>query len=187
MNDTLRLFESYLTGDFDNAAQIAAERAAGAALHPEARHVNRNLNGRIDHLPGDLEGFFVLEESWYTQNGRTNAMPHLFLFTLNGEGKVTLTSYEAPAGLPRDRFTNANPDLRLDYRTLKVSEKFTPLVYTLDGEGVFYGRCVSRFSADTTFTLEEWIGPEVLLVDERMEKAGRVLIGVPSPIEYRRI
>lgn len=51
----------------------------------------------------------------------------------------------------------------------------------------FYGRCVSRLSADTTLTLEEWIGPEVLLVTEILEKAGRVLVGVPSPIEYRRI
>ena len=187
MNDTLKRFESCLTGDFDNSAQIAAQQAAGKVTHPAARHVSRNVNSRVGHLPADPGGFFVLEESYYTRDGRTNAMPHLFFFSSDAPGRVELDSYDLPKDLPRAELVNGNPALRFDYRGLSRSETFTPLVYQEDERGVFYGRCVSRLSADTTLTLEEWIGPEVLLVTEILEKAGRVLVGVPSPIEYRRI
>ena len=114
-------------------------------------------------------------------------MPHLFFYSSDAPGRVKLDSYDLPKDLPRAELVNGNPALRFDYRGLSRSETFTPLVYQEDERGVFYGRCVSRLSADTTLTLEEWIGPEVLLVTEILEKAGRVLVGVPSPIEYRRI
>ena len=76
--------------------------------------------------------------------------------------------------------------MKLDYQTLTISEKFTPLIYHYESD-VFYGKCISQFTADTTFTLEEWIKKDELLVTEILEKKGRVIIGVPSPIEYRRI
>ena len=109
MNDTLKRFESCLTGDFDNSAQIAAQEAAGSVTHPAARHVSRNVNDRVDHLLGDPGGFFVLEESYYTQNGRTNAMPHLFFFSSDAPGCVRLDSYDLPKDLPRAQLTNDNP------------------------------------------------------------------------------
>ena len=66
--------------------------------------MNTVLNDRIDGLPEDFNGVFMLEESDYTVNGRTNPMPHLFLFTLEPDGRVKLTSYDMPAGYTKETF-----------------------------------------------------------------------------------
>ena len=154
------------------------------------------MDDKIENLPDDINGVFILEESYYTtlkvfdaglvNETRTRQAPHLFFFTLNEENNVKLISYEVPKDFPRHEFTNDNPNLKLDYQTLTISEKFTPLIYHYEND-VFYGKCISQFTADTTFTLEEWIKKDELLVTEILEKKGRVIIGVPSPIEYRRI
>lgn len=91
--------------------------------HPYAEHVNRIVNNKIENLPEGLNGFFVLEESYYTglKTGRKNALPHLFFFTEDEQGRVKLISYETLVDYPRKDFTNSNPNLKLDYNTLKVS------------------------------------------------------------------
>ena len=94
----LQEFVSLLAGTFYNRDQLAAFEAQGITGYPAARHVNTVLNDRIDGFPADFNGVFLLEESDYTVNGRTNPMPHLFLFTLESDGRVKLTSYDMPAG-----------------------------------------------------------------------------------------
>ena len=128
----LKEFTAMLCGSFDNSVQLERFAAQGITGYPEARHVNTRINDHIDHLPEDFAGEFVLEESYYTVGGRTNAMPHLFLFTEEGDC-VKLTSYEMPEGYTKDTFTAAGLG-RLDYRTLRPSATFTPALYRKNGE-----------------------------------------------------
>ncbi|MDU6983241.1 MAG: hypothetical protein E6371_02390 [Terrisporobacter othiniensis] len=51
--------------------------------YPKACHINGICNTKIKNLTKDFKGYFVIKESYYEQGGRINALPHLFLFTLN--------------------------------------------------------------------------------------------------------
>lgn len=134
-------------------------------------------------MPNDFEGIFILEESYYTINGRTNAMPHLFLFTEDNE-KVTLTSYEMPEGYTKDTFTYKNIE-NIDFNSLKLSEKFTPAIYEYKN-GVWEGGSVSNFTPVMKFTLFEKFSEEVLEVSEIIEVNGKRTFGYDIPLEYRR-
>lgn len=171
-------FVKTLCGRFDNAAQIQELEKEGITDFPFARHVNTVCNDKITGLPADFPGKFVLEESYYTTNGKTHASPHLFLFTEEGEG-VKLTSYELPKG--SDTYETMAP---MAYADLKVSEKFTPAIYTLQ-DGVWEGGSVSMFSPVLKFTLFERFSPEVLEVTETMEVNGKRTFGYDRPILYR--
>lgn len=176
----LDAFLKILCGHFDNAAQIQELEREGVTDFPFARHVNTVCNDQITGLPADFPGKFVLEESYYTTNGKTHASPHLFLFTQEGED-VKLTSYELPKG--SDTYETMAP---MAYEDLKVSEKFTPAVYTLR-DGVWEGGSVSMFSPVLKFTLFERFSPEVLEVSETMEVNGKRTFGYDQPILYRPI
>ena len=173
-------FTAMLCGSFDNSVQLERFAAQGITGYPEARHVNTRINDHIDHLPEDFAGEFVLEESYYTVGGRTNAMPHLFLFTEEGDC-VKLTSYEMPEGYTKDTFTAAGLG-RLDYRTLRPSATFTPALYHKNGEW-FEGGSESMFTSVLKFSLYERFSNEV---SESMEKDGRRTFGYDLPLEYRR-
>ena len=77
LDEFLRL----LCGRFDNTRQLEELRRSGSPALPLAEHVNTVCNDKIDGLPADFAGAFVLEESYYTTEGKTHASPHLFLFT----------------------------------------------------------------------------------------------------------
>lgn len=181
--ELLREFTGLLCGTFDNTVQLRRFAAEGINGYPEARHVNTRINDRIDHLPGDFAGEFVLEESYYTVNGHTNAMPHLFLFTQEGDS-IRLTSYELPEGYTKETFTAAGLG-RLDYRKLRVSPTFTPAIYHKNGSW-FEGGSESMFTPVLKFKLYERFSQEVLEVNESMEKDGRRTFGYDLPLEYRR-
>ena len=91
----LDAFLALLCGRFDNARQLEELKQTGGPALPYAEHVNTICNEKIAGLPADFPGKFVLEESYYTTDGRTHASPHLFLFTEEGEA-VKLTSYQLP-------------------------------------------------------------------------------------------
>ena len=95
---TLSEFVDLLCGRFDNREQFEQRQAAGDTSFPFARHVNTLCNQKISGLPADFPGLFLLEESYYTVQGRTNASPHLFCFTQEADG-VLLTSYDLPREL----------------------------------------------------------------------------------------
>ena len=148
-------FTAMLCGSFDNSVQLERFAAQGITGYPEARHVTP----------------------------RTNAMPHLFLFTEEGDC-VKLTSYEMPEGYTKDTFTAAGLG-RLDYRTLRPSATFTPALYRKNGEW-FEGGSESMFTPVLKFSLYERFSNEVLEVSESMEKDGRRTFGYDLPLEYRR-
>ena len=79
LDEFLRL----LCGRFDNTRQLEELRRSGGPALPLAEHVNTVCNDKIDGLPADFAGAFVLEESYYTTEGKTHASPHLFLYTLH--------------------------------------------------------------------------------------------------------
>ena len=178
----LEEFVSLLTGRFNNDAQYQEKQKEGLSF-PYAEHVNTVCNQKINGLPADFAGVFMVEESYYTTDGKTHPAHHLFLFT-EEEAGIRLTSYEVPAGYGKDSFTYAN--LRpVEYADLKPSAKFTPALYT-EKDGVWEGGSVSHFSPVLTFTLFERFSKECLEVTETMEMNGRPTFGYGEPILYRR-
>lgn len=180
---SLHDFIGLLEGCFDNREQFEDKKKQGMQF-PYAKHINTVCNGRIADLPQDFAGVFLLEESYYTSNGKTHASPHLFLFT-EENGAVTLTSYQMPEGYTNDTFTAGKIE-KLSFQELKVSEKFTPAVYTLRN-GVWEGGSVSMFSPVLKFTLFERFSAEWLEVSESMEVNGKRTFGYDEPIIYKRI
>ena len=171
-----------LCGRFDNRQQYEAMQAAGKPF-PYAEHVNTACNDKIQNLPADFAGVFLLEESYYTTEGKTHASPHLFLFTEEGEA-VKLTSYQLPKAADGGAATYETlPPLK--WEDLEISEKFTPALYTLH-DGVWEGGSVSMFSPVLKFTLYERFSQESLEVAETMEVNGKRTFGYDVPIVYRR-
>ena len=173
----LNEFMQILTGHFNNKEQYEAKKGEN---FPYAEHVNTACNDKIQGLPADFAGVFMVEESYFTANGSTHAAPHLFLFTQEEKG-IKLTSYELSA---KD-VTFADFQL-INYDELKESAKFTPAYY-VKKEGIYEGGSVSHFSPVLTFTLFERFSPEWLEVSEMMEVNGKRTFGYDEPIIYERV
>ncbi len=92
----LENFVGMMTGHFDNKDQFNKMQAEGK-IYPYAEHVNTICNDKINNLPEDFKGKFVVEESYYEINGKRHASPHLFLITEIEQG-ILLSSYEIPKG-----------------------------------------------------------------------------------------
>lgn len=182
----LDVFVKNLCGTFNNDEQIESELKKGEVKHPYAKHINGICNDKIKNLPKDFKGYFVIEESYYKQGNFTNILPHLFLFTLNEDNKVVLTSYELPEGVKKEDFRNDNESLTMDYNDLIVSEKFTPMVYD-ESDGVFTGESISHFSPVTKFELKERIEDSTLYVSEVFYKNDKITFGFVDPLIYKRI
>ena len=73
-------FLSILCGHFDNAAQVRKLEEQGVRNFPFAEHVNTVCQDKITGLPTDFHGKFVLEESYYTTDGKP--MPRRTSFSL---------------------------------------------------------------------------------------------------------
>lgn len=181
--ERLQQFTQLLCGSFDNAAQFRQMQAKGEASFPFARHVNTPCNEKIRGLPQGFDGVFVVEESYYTVNGRTHASPHLFLFTQQGEN-IKLTSCDLPQGCGKAGFTFETMG-EVAFGDLSPSKKFTPAVYTCRG-GVWEGGSTSMFTPALKFTLFERFSSEGLEVSETMEMNGKRTFGYDVPILYRR-
>lgn len=179
----LDCFINILIGHFDNLEQYNILKHQGISNFPFAEHINTICNDKIINLPEDFNGIFIVEESYYTINGKTNALPHLFLFIEEKEG-IKLISYEIPNGYDKTTFTYANLKA-IDYCHLKLSERFTPATYVLK-DGVWEGGSVSMFSPILKFTLFERFSEEKLEVSESMEVNGKRTFGYDEPIIYKR-
>lgn len=184
--NVLDTFVKNLCGTFNNDAQIKEQVSSGKVTHPCAKHINGVCNNKIENLPEDFDGYFVIEESYYKQGNFNNILPHLFLFTLNEEGKVLLTSYELPNGVSKEDFRNDNDDLVMDYNTLVKSEKFTPMIYN-ESNGIFTGESTSYFTPVTKFILKEKIDKDILYVSEVFYKNDKITFGFVDPIVYERV
>lgn len=182
----LNRFLKNLCGEFNNDKQIKEELTMGKVIHPKAKHINDICNDKIKNLPNDFKGYFVIEESYYNLGNRKNILPHLFLFELNEDNKVVLTSYELPEGISKEEFRNDNKELIMDYTKLVKSSKFTPMIYD-EVDGVFRGECVSEFGPDFFFTLKETTSSDKLIVSEVFRKNGKITFGFENPIIYDKL
>ena len=70
----LENFVGMMTGHFDNKDQFKEMQAEGKT-YPYAEHVNTICNDKINNLPEDFKGKFVVEESYYEMNGKRHASP----------------------------------------------------------------------------------------------------------------
>ena len=184
--DILKKFINDLCGDFNNDKQIEEQENKGEITHPKAKHINRIANDKIINLPSDFKGYFIIEESYYEIRNRKNTLPHLFLFTLNENNKIVLTSYDLPTDFSKEDFRNDNSELIIDYNKLVKSEKFTPMIYKKVNNG-FEGHSVSDFGGGVKFTLKERIEEDKLYVSEVFEKNGKITFGFVDPIIYDKI
>ena len=176
-------FVKLMTGHFDNKEQFTEMKAAGK-IFPYAQHVNTVCNDKINNIPEDFHGIFIVEESYYETEGRRHASPHLFLIT-EAEDGILLSSYEIPEGEDKNAFSYDSMK-NVDYSKLKKSEKFTPALYHENG-GVWEGGSTSRFSPVMTFKLWEKFSDSCLQVSESMEVNGRRTFGYDAPIIYKRV
>ena len=181
--EKLNEFVNLLVGKFDNKEQFGQMKNDGKD-YPYCEHVNSICNSKIINLPEKFEGIFMLEESYYTLNDRTNSMPHLFLFTLEGEN-IKLTSYEMPDGYTKEDFKYENLK-EIDFLKLNESKKFVPAIYK-ENLGSWEGGSVSMFSPVLKFTLFERFSEEKLEVTEKMEINGKRTFGYDDPILYKRV
>ena len=179
----LNEFVKLMTGNFVNKEQFEAMKNAGKA-YPYAQHVNTICNDKIKNLPEDFNGIFVVEESYYENDGKRHASPHLFLITESDEGML-LSSYEIPEGEDKSTFSYASMKT-VDYNVLIKSQKFTPALYK-ERDGVWEGGSISQFTPVMTFKLWEKFSDERLEVSESMEVNGKRTFGFDEPIIYKRV
>lgn len=182
----LNSFINNLCGNFNNDDQISLEIRENKLIHPKAMHINGICNYKIFNVPTNFDGFFVLEESYYEIGNLKNYLPHLFLFTLNTDGNIVLTSYDIPNNIKKEDFRNDNLNLKMNFNDLKVSEKFTPMTYIYKN-GEFKGESISHFNSATTFILKETVKDNILEVSEVFKKDGKITFGFESPIIYKKI
>lgn len=176
-------FVNLLVGKFNNKEQFEKMKEEGKE-YPYCEHLNNIFNDKIKNLPKDFKGVFIVEESYYTSNNNTHASPHIFLFELEGEKDVKLTSFEIPEVYDKVKFTYEELK-EIDFNDLKESTKFVPAIYK-ENNGVWEGGSVSMFNPVLKFTLFEKFSDEVLEVEEKMEVNGKKTFGFDDPILYKR-
>ena len=72
-------FVGMMTGHFDNKDKFNQMQAEGKT-YPYAEHVNTICNDKINNLPEDFKGKFVVEESYYEMWVYIKIVPRQFLF-----------------------------------------------------------------------------------------------------------
>jgi len=183
----LNRFKEYITGDFDNSRQVMAEMKAGKIIHPLAIHVNRVADDKVINQPADLNGFFILEESYYLTSGKTmESKPYLFLFTLQSKGIIHLTTFQLN-NYTKEELRNDNTVLKFDYKTLIPSPTFQGADYTWNPHKKSFSTVsVNELGNGLRFTLSETFTSKTLQVMELMEKNGQRLTSYETPIFYER-
>jgi hypothetical protein len=185
---TINLFKEIITGDFDNAAQIADETKAGKQIHPLAKHVNRVADNKIKNLPKNENSFFILEESYYIYpNKPLEVKPYLFKFTAGENNSVLLSVYQLPKEIDKKDIRNDNEKLFFDFNELNLSTTFKGATYKYDElKKEFTTSSINDLGNGLTFTLTETLSKNKLIVLELLEKEGKKLTPYDSPIIYNR-
>ena len=183
MNE-LKEFLDIVCGSFNNKGQFEEMEKEGK-LFPFAEHINTRCNGKIKNLPENFKGEFIVEESYYTVNGKKSQSSHIFLFTKEEDG-VLLTSYEIPEGYDKKDFKYESILEEIDFEDLKKSEKFNPALF-IEKNGVWEGGSESMFSPVLKFKLKERFSKGCLEVSEVMEVNGKRTFGYDEPILYKRV
>jgi hypothetical protein len=179
-------FKDVLCGTFDNSNQVEAERKAGKQIHPKAKHVTALVDPKIKNLPSDLNGYFILEESYYTYEGKPMEIkPYLFFIEPVSDSQIKLSSYTMPTDIPKADIRNDNTKFSLDFKAISVSKTFKPAIYTL-ADGTFTVNHPTDLGNGMTFTLIETLTKNRLEVMELLEKNGKRLTPYETPIIYDR-
>jgi hypothetical protein len=180
-------FKLVLCGNFDNKNQVETEKNAGKQLHPYAKHVTNLCNDKIKNLPKDLKGYFILEESYYTSEGKTMEIkPYLFFIEDVAADKIQLSSYSMPADMPKADIRYDNPNFSLDFNKISVSKTFKPAIYQFEN-GAFTVNHPTELGNGMRFTLIETLTKNRLEVMELLEKNGKNLTPYDTPIIYERL
>jgi hypothetical protein len=182
----MTVFIEMLCGTFDNQEQCQEEVDVGNPIHPLARHIIATCNHKMVNLPKDFSGQFVIEESYFDMKTHQIDKHYLFLYEMISEHQVQLTSYNIPDNLDKETFTNANPQIIIDYDALETSPRFSPLILESIGD-TFVGDNVSKFSEEHIFKFKLEITNDALYVTEALEKEGEIIAGYHSPIVYKRV
>jgi hypothetical protein len=184
------VFKEVITGDFDNARQVADEIAAGKQVHPSASHINRIADSKIEGLPteGANDNFWIIEESYYQYPGKPlEAKPYLFNFSQGEDNTVLLKVYQFPAEIVKDDIKNNNVNLKLKFSELKLSPSFKDATYTYNPEQhTFTTNAPNELGNGMRFTLIETLSKDKLIVMELLEKDGKRLTPYDTPIIYYR-
>ena len=183
----LARFQAYITGDFDNSKQIVAEITAGKQVHPLAIHVNRLATHKVKNIPKELNGFFIIEESYYLIEGKPiDLKPYLFLFEERAGGIIHLTTYQLNAW-KKEEIRNDNTALDFDYTQLVPSPTFKGADYTWDEKDkTFNTISPNELGNGMKFTLTEKFTKNQLSVLEQVEKDGKLITAWNTPIIYVR-
>lgn len=186
-NDLLNRFKQYITGDFNNANQVMEELKAGKVIHPLAIHVNRIADNKVINKPANLEGFFLLEESYYLTEGKpSEAKPYLFLFSRVNNDVIHLTTYQL-TGYKKEALRNDNASLQFNYDSLMPSPTFKGADYRWNAKDkTFSTVSVNELGNQMRFTLSETFSAKTLWVMELLEKEGKSLTAYSTPIRYDR-
>lgn len=187
-NKLLERFKKYITGDFDNNNQVIAEIKVGKIEHPLSIHVNRVADDKILNKPTNINGFFLLEESYYMTEGKpVELKPYLFLFELKGNSIIHLTAYQFPKDLKKVEIRNDNKNLQFDYKNLVPSPTFKGADYIWNSKNkTFSTNAPNELGNGLRFTLIETFTSEQLSVMELLEKDGKKLTTWLTPIIYDR-
>ena len=183
----LARFQQYITGDFDNSKQVVAEITAGKQVHPLAIHVNRLATHKVKNVPQGLNGFFIIEESYYLVEGKPiDLKPYLFLFEERVGGIIHLTTYQLNAW-KKEEIRNDNNTLSFDYTQLVSSSTFKGADYTWDPKDkTFNTISPNDLGNGMKFTLTEKFTNKQLSVLEQVERDGKLITSWNTPIIYIR-
>ncbi|MBD7915571.1 hypothetical protein H9660_10485 [Clostridium sp. Sa3CUN1] len=185
--EKLNKFINYIEGTFNNDKQIEKEKSLNEEIKvPRAKHIIGICNSKIENLPEDFKGYFTIDETYYNHGEKETALRHLFLYTLNEENNVVLTSYELPSNIEYNDFVNSNDKLVMDYNDLKLSEKFTPITFE-EREEYFLAESETIFAPEVIFTAVEKVYDGKMYVTEIFRKNGVIVSGSEEPIIYNKI
>jgi len=188
MSKVIDLFIEILCGDFDNQAQVEAEQKEGNQTHPYAKHITRVCDDKILNSPVDLEGHYILEESYYTYPDKeTEIKPLLFFIRNKSPNSVMLQSLIIPERLDKAEVINANENLFFDYYELAINQKFGTAHYVMQDNAYFTTDHLCDFGNDTSFRLIETLAIDQLLVLELYSVSGKIITPYNTPIIYKKI
>lgn len=188
MDHILKRFTEVLCGSLDNQQQIDEEIKAGKQIHPYAKHVTDVCDHKIINRPGNHEGIYILEESYYIKPGQTEMelKPLLFYMRSDGVSKALLQSVQIPEQYDKAEVTNANDELVFDWKELSF-RPFGIAEYTLHEEGHFTVDHSADMGNGLNFRLIETLSSEGLEVMELVHVNGVKVTPYDTPILYKKI
>ena len=174
-----------LSGTFTNEEQIRNEEEGGIRIHPAAKHVITPCGHLISNTPEELKGGFVIEESYFDMVDRIIDKHYLFLYENVDKNTVRLTSYDLPEAIKTENFTGSNDSIRMDFRDLRVSPRFEPLILEKNNDE-YYGENVSSFGPGKVFRFSLRVSEKGFEVKELLEADGKRFAGYDTPVVYKK-